>query len=39
MPDYYDPMHEAVHVACAIRSGASLVHGLQMVDHIKKKGM
>lgn len=23
-------MTEAVHVACAIRGGASLVHGLQM---------
>jgi alkylhydroperoxidase/carboxymuconolactone decarboxylase family protein len=30
---------EAVHVACAIRGGASLVHGLQMVDHVKKAGM
>jgi alkylhydroperoxidase/carboxymuconolactone decarboxylase family protein len=28
-------MTEAVHVACAIRGGASLVHGLQMMDHVK----
>jgi 4-carboxymuconolactone decarboxylase len=27
-----DQMTEAVHVACAIRGGASLVHGLQMRD-------
>lgn len=30
---------EAIHVATAIRGGASLVHGLQTLDHIKKKGM
>lgn len=29
-------MMEAVHVACAIRGGASLVHGTQMVRHVKK---
>lgn len=34
-----DQMTEAVHVACAIRGGASLVHGLQMKDHAHKAGM
>ena len=29
-------MMEAVHVAAAIRSGASLVHGVQMMQKIKK---
>ena len=28
-----DQMTEAVHVATAIRGGASLVHGMQMRDH------
>jgi alkylhydroperoxidase/carboxymuconolactone decarboxylase family protein len=28
-----DQMTEAVHVAAAVRSGASLVHGMQMRDH------
>ena len=32
-------MTEAVHVAAAIRGGASLVHGLQMHDHIDKVSM
>ncbi|MFN8698689.1 MAG: arsenosugar biosynthesis-associated peroxidase-like protein [Flavobacteriales bacterium] len=27
---------EAVHVAAAIRGGASLVHGVQMMNHAKK---
>lgn len=31
-----DEMTEAVHVATAIRGGASLVHGLQMVEHVTK---
>jgi 4-carboxymuconolactone decarboxylase len=34
-----DQMTEAVHVAAAIRGGASLVHGVQMRDHVKKLGM
>ena len=34
-----DQMTEAVHVACAIRGGASLVHGLQMLEQVKKTGM
>jgi alkylhydroperoxidase/carboxymuconolactone decarboxylase family protein len=34
-----EQMTEAVHVASAIRGGASLVHGLQMLDHVKKMGM
>ena len=34
-----DQMTEAVHVACAIRGGASLVHGMQMKEHAKKAGM
>ncbi len=32
-----EQMTEAVHVACAIRGGASLVHGLQMIDHVARK--
>ena len=28
-------MMEAIHVAAAIRSGASLVHGVQMMDKVK----
>ena len=34
-----DQMTEAVHVACAIRGGASLVHGLQMLEQTEKSGM
>ncbi len=34
-----DQMTEAVHVATAIRGGASLIHGLQMLDHVKKAMM
>ncbi len=34
-----DQMTEAVHVAAAIRGGASLVHGLQMKNHAEKLGM
>lgn len=34
-----EQMTEAVHVACAIRGGASLVHGLQMMDHVKAQTM
>lgn len=34
-----EQMTEAVHVACAIRGGASLVHGMQMKEHTKKAGM
>ncbi len=34
-----EQMTEAVHVACAIRGGASLVHGLQMKEHSEKAGM
>lgn len=34
-----DQMTEAVHVACAIRGGASLVHGVQMMEHVAKAGM
>ncbi len=30
---------EAVHVAAAIRGGASLVHGVQMRNHLEKLGM
>lgn len=31
-----EQMTEAVHVAAAIRGGASLVHGVQMLEHAKK---
>ena len=34
-----DQMTEAVHVAAAIRGGASLVHGVQMLEHTRKAGM
>jgi alkylhydroperoxidase/carboxymuconolactone decarboxylase family protein len=34
-----DQMTEAVHVAAAIRGGASLVHGIQMRGHATKLGM
>ena len=31
-----EQMTEAVHVACAIRGGASLVHGMQMLEHVHR---
>ncbi|MBK8550830.1 MAG: carboxymuconolactone decarboxylase family protein [Ignavibacteria bacterium] len=34
-----EQMMEAVHVATAIRGGASLVHGVQMMNHVKKVSM
>ena len=34
-----EQMTEAVHVATAIRGGASLVHGLQMLDHVDRSSM
>jgi 4-carboxymuconolactone decarboxylase len=34
-----DEMMEAVHVAAAIRGGASLVHGVQTLNHVDEKGM
>src|SRR5689334_18370463 len=34
-----DQMTEAVHVAAAIRGGASLVHGVQMRNHAVRLGM
>ena len=34
-----EQMTEAVHVAAAIRGGASLVHGLQMLEHAAKASM
>jgi 4-carboxymuconolactone decarboxylase len=35
----FEQMTEALHVAVAIRGGASLVHGMQMRDKVKKMGM
>jgi len=32
-------MTEAVHVSCAIRGGASLVHGVQMLENVRRTGM
>lgn len=32
-------MFEAVHVAAAIRGGATLVHGVQMMNRAEKSGM
>lgn len=34
-----EQMTEAVHVACAIRGGASLVHGVQMLNQVHAKMM
>ncbi|MGW8265081.1 MAG: arsenosugar biosynthesis-associated peroxidase-like protein [Longimicrobiales bacterium] len=34
-----EQMTEAVHVSVAVRGGASLVHGMQMKNHLKKLGM
>jgi alkylhydroperoxidase/carboxymuconolactone decarboxylase family protein len=34
-----EQMTEAVHVAAAIRGGSSLVHGVQMRNHIEKVSM
>ena len=34
-----DEMTEAIHVAAAIRGGASLVHGIQMQSHVDEAGM
>lgn len=34
-----EQMTEAVHVAAAIRGGATLVHGMQMLEHAKKASM
>ena len=34
-----EEMTEAVHVSTAIRGGASLVHGLQMLDHVTAASM
>ena len=34
-----EQMMEAVHVAAAIKSGAALVHGVQMMNKVKEVGM
>src|SRR5512140_3944449 len=34
-----EQMTEALHVAVAIRGGASLVHGVQMLEHVHKTSM
>lgn len=34
-----EQMTEAVHVATAIRGGASLVHGMQMLEQVRRSGM
>lgn len=34
-----EQMLEAVHVSAAIRGGASLVHGVQMLNHLDELGM
>ena len=34
-----EQMTEALHVAVAIRGGASLVHGMQMLEQARKAGM
>lgn len=35
----FEQMTEALHVAVAIRGGASLVHGMQMRERARKMGM
>jgi alkylhydroperoxidase/carboxymuconolactone decarboxylase family protein len=35
----FEQMTEAVHVAVAIRGGSSLVHGMQMREHVRKSAM
>ena len=34
-----EQMTEALHVAVAIRGGASLIHGVQMLDHTHRRSM
>lgn len=34
-----EQMTEAIHVATAIRGGASLVHGVQTLEHVRKMEM
>jgi alkylhydroperoxidase/carboxymuconolactone decarboxylase family protein len=34
-----EQMTEAIHVAAAIRGGSSLVHGVQMREHVQKLSM
>jgi 4-carboxymuconolactone decarboxylase len=34
-----EQMTEALHVAAAIRGGATLVHGVQMLEHVTRAGM
>ena len=34
-----EQMTEALHVAAAIRGGATLVHGVQMLEHVHKQVM
>ena len=34
-----EQMTEAIHVAVAIRGGASLVHGVQMLEHVHRSSM
>jgi 4-carboxymuconolactone decarboxylase len=34
-----EQMTESIHVATAIRGGATLVHGVQMLDHVKQAAM
>ena len=34
-----EQMTEALHVAAAIRAGATLVHGVQMLEHATRAGM
>ena len=34
-----EQMTEAVHVSTAIRGGASLVHGVQMLEHVTRSSM
>ena len=34
-----EQMTEALHVSAAIRGGATLVHGVQMLEHVKHAGM
>jgi len=39
LPIYSEELMEAVHVAGAVRGGASLVHGVQMMNKYKSLSM
>jgi len=34
-----EQMHEALHITAALEAGVKLVHGVQMQNHLKQKGV